>query len=578
MEVSKAKAETELRRRWAQDLSVCTADEIRARWATPELREAIDKIEVPGITFETRLIDHNPIYYLAERVFFDNVITDPKFLYPPYHRDKLCKFLLEYMLDPDPPESGALFHGPRETYKSRFAHCVLAAWLLLRHKHLYGRDVRIVLRHHKEQMAAANLAILKAAFKHHAWMREVWPDACPPEEKDFGDSTKFTLPWVEAGRITEPSVFATGLTATTTGFHCDFNLNDDLVTEEHRKSQQIREDAKIRYSAMRFQLEHTEGREVNTGTPYHPRDLGMMMQSATKEDAAGNTVPVYRKMVVDALDADMDEKGVLAHPFKLSEKILEKRRQEEIALHGHDDYWYLQYRCRAGLLRTQVASSEWLRHIKIEEVERTGMVVIPVDAAWKGTANQGKGDSASIQAWVLQRKGGVVTRTLLDGVHSNELSSNDGEREIFRLMAKWGCYHVAPEEHGGQVFRTNLRNTATALGQRLVIVDLKMKQLQKHNRFVQFLKELEAGRVFVSSSCDPGVLAALVEQIDGYQGPDTLEHDDALDAASYSCDPGILEKWVPVWGSALPQPSWLRQRMLEQRRVGDSYRTRYCTA
>ena len=77
---STEQAKKKLRRRWAQDLSVCTADEIRERWKDLALRIAVDEIEVPGVSFDTRLKNHNPIYYLAERVFFDNVADDPKFL------------------------------------------------------------------------------------------------------------------------------------------------------------------------------------------------------------------------------------------------------------------------------------------------------------------------------------------------------------------------------------------------------------------------------------------------------------------------------------------------------------------
>lgn len=575
-QVAKAKAKAELTRRWAQDLSVCTADEMRERWADLELRVAVNEIEVEGMDFASRLENHNPLFYLAERVFFDNVLDDPEFLYLPYHRDILCKFIVNYFLDPNPAESGALFHGPRETYKSRFAHCAVPLWLLLRWKHLHNKDVRIVLRHHKEQLASANMVLLKSAIRFHPWLREVWPAACPPLDcKDFGTMTEFTLPWVapdELKRQTEPSVIATGLTASQTGFHSDFNLNDDLVTEEHRKSKQVREDAKVRYISIRPQLHAKHGRELNTGTPYHPRDLGMLMQEAFKEDKAGNKRPVYRTMVIPSIADD----GHLAHPFHLDYETLEKKRLDEIALTGHDDFWWLQYQCRTALLRTQVASSAWLRPIPIAEVPRHGMVVLPIDGAWKGTKNQGEGDSASIQVWVLQRMGGVVTRTLLDGVHSNELSSNDGEKDIFRLMAKWGAYHIAPEENGGYVFRTNLRNTATALGQRLVIIDLKMKQTQKHNRFVQFLKEVEAGRVLIASSCDPALLEILKHQIDNYHGPDTLDHDDALDAASYSCDPAIMEQWVPVWGSGLPQASWIQQARMQANQKPGDYRTRYC--
>ena len=566
-----ASAKTTLLIRWARDLSTMTADEIRAKWVDPVERQAIDLLDAEVGGFDGRLEKHNPIYYLAERVFFDNVAGDPIFLYPPYHRDKFCKFVLDYFMDADPVESGALFHGPRETYKSSLVQAAIT-WLLLRWKHLDGRDVRIILRHHKEEMASLAIVNMKAKWMLHPWLREVWDEACPEfDDKKWGTQTEFTLPWVVPGTIREASVKGVGLTASQTGYHNDFTFNDDLVTEEHRKSAQVREDAKIRYAAMRYQLDAVRGRELNTGTPYHPRDLGMMMQEATVESDDGTKRPVYRKMVTEALSDD----GEFAHPFRLNAKFLEKRRQEEISLHGNDDYWYLQYQCRTALLRTQVASSKWLQKIPIEAVERTGLPVITVDGAWKGTKNQGEGDSAAIELWLLQRRGGVITRTFLDGILSNELSSTDGEKEIFRLMGKWGAYHVAPEEHGGQAFRTALRNTAVALGMRLVIVDLRMKQTQKHNRFVQFLKELECGRVFVASSVPPEVLLELEKQIDGYHGPETLEHDDALDAAAYSCDPAIVEQWVPVWGSALPQAPWV-QRMKDQARETEQHRTRYC--
>jgi len=98
-----------------------------------------------------------------------------------------------------------------------------------------------VLRHHKEEMASAAIVNLKAKFLTHAWLREVWPEACPDYgDKQWGTQTSFTLPWVKPGTIREYSVIGVGLTASQTGYHNDFTFNDDLVTEEHRKSAQVR--------------------------------------------------------------------------------------------------------------------------------------------------------------------------------------------------------------------------------------------------------------------------------------------------------------------------------------------------
>ena len=137
--------------------------------------------------------------------------------------------------------------------------------------------------------------------------------------------------------------------------------------------------------------------------------------------------------------------------------------------------------------------------------------------------------------WFMARRGGLILRYLVDGFHSRELSSNDGEAEIFRLLQKWGCRAVAPEEYGGTTFRTQLRNAAIALGLPLQVIPLKLKQTAKGQRMCGFLKEAEAGRVFiVKDSIPPHVLSALCDQMDNYH-PD-MDDDDALDCAGYSCD------------------------------------------
>src|SRR2546425_12461019 len=101
------KAKAELLLRWARDLSTCTADEIRARWADPIEQKAVDALDPVG--FAARLVNHNPIYFLAERCWFDNVADDPTYLYAPFHRDRVCGPILDYTLaDADAERIAAL--------------------------------------------------------------------------------------------------------------------------------------------------------------------------------------------------------------------------------------------------------------------------------------------------------------------------------------------------------------------------------------------------------------------------------------------------------------------------------------
>lgn len=561
-----------------RDLSTCTYDEMQTRWQTSRRGDAVRLLQKPWD--ELVPADHNPAYFIAEKCWFDNVAGkkwEARYLYKPYHLKRLCEPAVKYLNEPESPEAGMLWIGTRHSFKSTFFQGVIPMHRQLRMHHLFGIDILQVLRHHKEKMASKNLLRYKRKFMHHPWVRKYWPEACPPPNcKDFGTSTEFTLAWVPQGSsIAEASVRAIGVTGTDTGSHGHEDYNDDLVTEDHRTSKKIRDESLEKYAARQFQREPGEGKEINSGTPYHPRDLWAKMRDAKTTGDGIEDQPTYRVFInharcdhAEGAFKGCDGKpGDLALPYRLTDAFLEKQRQFEINLCGNDDMHYLQYQCEPKLTRTTTTDLSWIRQVDQHEIPPC-FTVITVDGAWKGTHNQGEGDSASIQVWGMERRGGVILRYLLDGVHSNEMSSADGEQEIFRLMAKWGCRHVAPEEHGGVVFSTQLRNTAIALGVSLIIIRLKMRFTQKDRRIVGFIKEAEAGRVLVSSSCSPELWdpksedGAFKLQFRDYTGPDSIEHDDALDAAAYTCDPNILDAWVPQWNSygenEFVRPPWIR--------------------
>ena len=541
--------------RLARDLSTCTFEEVARRWDASARNEAetiMDRPWSPDATRPERPCilppTHNPIYFLAERCWFDNVLTDPRFLFAPYHRDRMLAPIMDYILAAKPDAAGILFLGPRFTYKTTFSHGAIPQWYAFRGAHLDGRHYSIVLRHHKLELAADNLIRLKSKFQSHPWVRAVWRPACPDEGvRDFGTMQRFTLPWVPPGQTADPSFRAIGLGASDTGRHPDLDMGDDLVTEEHL-SKVVRDEAKRRYRAKRYQLDIDTGREVNTGTPYHRMDLWATMMNATIDGR-----PMYRVHQIPAhLPPELG--GGLAHPFKLSEESLERRRQEELASAGNDDFYYLQFEVTYRLSRQQTTEAWWLRDARREDIPEDGLPIITVDPAWKGDKNYGEGDSAAIQVWVLARRGPAVLRYLVDGVHSNEMSPSDGEREILRLMSRYGVVVVAPELSQGSTFRQNLVQSAASLGQRLVIADLETTRLGKPDRIGGFLKECEAGRVFLCRDCDPVVLEEFRSQFNNWP---QVDHDDALDAAAYTCDPGITKAWAPAWGAAVPRRPWL---------------------
>lgn len=540
--MNKERDKQELLRRLVRDMSTCKYIELNERWGTTE-RTAIEsivseahKVDMPWdkIVPET----HNPAFYVAEKCWFDNKAGDPRYLWAPYHRDALCARAITYLTDPAPTTCGDLFEGPRDTFKSTFTHGAIPMTMLLRDKHLFGKDSRIILRHHKEQMASANLVRLKDKFRFHPWVRTYWSDACPPYgDKSFGTQTEFDLPWLVKSYIAESQVRAIGLTASDTGFHSDYDFGDDLVTEEHMSSKRIRDDARLRYEAKQFTRDTLEGKEFNTGTRYHLNDLWKWM-----EDAEIDGKPMYHVTKIKAIS----DNDVLALPHRLTKEFLERRLNEIKARYGTDVLWYLQYQNDTRSAGLTLAHPSWFKYCRRVDVSPHAWRMITVDAAWKGTKNAGEGDYASIQVWALERRGTIILRTLLDGVYSNELTALDGTKHIFRLMNRYGVIDVAPEEHGGYAFRGQLEAEATTRGAFISLIELRSKQTAKQTRMSTFLKEMQAGRVFIASECDQETQKAFRSQVLDF--PQCVDDEcDALDAAAYTMDPEVIESYSPAF-------------------------------
>lgn len=584
---------------WERDLCTCTFDEIQARW-DPKRRAALCVLKRDS--WDAMLTrDHQFIYYLAEKVWFANARAkgNPVFLYAPLHRDLYLRPIAAYMLS-DTDDDGILVLGPRDTYKSTLAAATAQAHIL-RQKHVFGIDARDVITHHKFPLASRSVRRVAAKFRHHPYMRKYWAEYCPDDrEKQFGTQWGFTLPNVEATMDQgEETLRALGALASDTGSHVDLRINDDLVTEEHITSKSVRDESKLRYEASQFTRDTVEGKEINFGTPYHVNDLWATMIKSNVEGEAryriirvpaiaetcrtdvggmpcGHTLAEHPEVegtpheLAPCTKCACPAAEIYAHPYRLTKEFLEKKMQSELSRTGRIILWYLQYQCLGRSDSQTAADLAWLRTGSQKEIPPDAWPVICVDPAWKGTANQGEGDCAAIQVWFLERRGGIIARWLADGVHSNELTSEDGMREIVRLMNQYGVGDVAPEMHGGYGFKTALENYCTEKGLSVNIIDLKMKQSGKDQRIGAWLRELQAGHVILCEEAHPDVKEAFRDQIRDYP---QLDHDDAIDCAAYSCDPNIADAWAPRRrpARALPERGYPRP-------VYDPQRTKHCAA
>jgi len=551
----------ELLRHLARDLCILSYAEMQIAWTEPMRRAAEQASEQPWATLVPET--HNPIYYIAEKVVFANVAGDPLYLYAPTHRDVICTALLHYYLLPDGEEkAGLLLLMQRDSFKSTFMHIVMPIFVAIREKRLLGRETRILLVHYKQLQASMNLVRLKGVLANSEWLRWAYPEFCL-QSADEGQKDAFFFPGVKPGAQAEPSVFAIGITGDVTGLHFNHVFFSDLVTKEARTSKTIRLQVEALHEAMLYILSTGQNKRWYDGTPYHIHDLWAKMLAANIEGQ-----PLYHIVQIPAADEALSVES-LSLPARHTQARLVQMRQEEISRTGNDFMFTLQMLLQAKSSRFIAGDRRWYRWCKRDEVPQGAWFAILCDAAWKGTHNAGSGDYASIQVWAYERRGLHLFSYLYDGVRSNEFTSFDGEREIMRLMTKYDVIDVAVEEHGGFAFRTGLTDAAQKRGLMINLIDLKSKQSGKQGRMSTFLKDVQAGLVFITEECDQDVKDALMEQTDEF--PQCIDEIcDDLDAAAYSKDPNVQEQYAPALRSVQQTRGYRAPLQIEARR------TRHC--
>ena len=548
----------EFMRRWARDLSTCSEEELRFRWGSVEERGAVDRLDPLG--FERRVRGHSWLYYLAERVFFDNVRGDRSYLDAGFHRDLICKPTETYLQSDGRAEPGLVCVAQRDSFKSSFFHGVLPVAFSLRRYNLFHEHARVCLVHEKELQASGSLVRIKQRTSGSDWFRDIWgADKDGPGfwcGEDIGTKTSFTWPCVPPGLFQEPSLVAAGLGADLTGWHFDLVCYSDLVNKDHRWQRALRDAVQRDFSGMIHVRDTRRSWVTVDGTLYHPSDQNARLLAAKN----GKGEPLYKTIVLGAGGKRAEKPLTL--PQRHSEAVLEARRLEIISTDGNDDMWWLQYQNIINSQRMMVASTSWIRHCNQRDIPTEGFLVLLVDPAWKGSWNYGKGDHAAGELWKCVRKGSLVHRYLVDGFYSNEMSADAGTREILRLCRKYGCMHVAPEERGGAGYRTQLRLDAVSAGLPIEVLNLKSMTRKKADRAASFISLLEAGLVWFCEEAEPGLVEALTQQISIF--PACIDdEDDAIDCAGYLNDPVVLD----LYSNAFPEVDnspWnriMRQRM-----------------
>lgn len=583
---------TDLMMLFTRDLCVCTLEELEYRWKGVQLDAINILLKQDGKSFDSMAENHNPIYFLTTEVFLDDVRDEPEFLHASYHRDIICANTVEYALN-DSKDRGMLMLGPRESLKTTFQHGGAPLWFMLRNYWLLDKFVSQALIHHKDEMAWKNLDRIRLRMAHHAWFKKIWAE-CSAPPNTLGSKKAIRLPCAPKGEGgAEAHIEAGGMGGSLTGSHYAAIWFSDLVTEDHKNSPTLREDTLEKHTSMKYLLDRVGGRRLYDGTMYHPHDLWNTFLSS--KDKKGKCI--YRTVVVGAgyeEARELIEAGsapdspevisVLTLPGKWTWENMEADREEFILNVGHDDFFWAQIENKIHTERTIATNIDWLKYVEEDQIHPGGISCVFVDPAWKGTAEQGIGDYASIQVWTYERRGPIVTKTLRDGIRSNTMSPKDGMDTIFTLGRKYGCIFCAPEQTGVSGIRAMIEDECIIRGYFMQVIKLKdtFANYRKVNkaaggkkgaRIMQFIAEAQAGRIYISEDCDPGVRLALESQFENY-APGALKYDDDIDCASMTGDSAVKETVIPVNDSSGSNvPFWARGPKTEP---VDQRRTRYC--
>jgi len=158
---------------------------------------------------------------------------------------------------------------PRDHKKSR-AVAYRVAWWITKHP-----DTTILYVSATADLAEKQLSFIKSILTSEKY-RFYWPDMVHPEE---GKRTRWAVdeisvdhPRRKLENVRDATLKAVGITANTTGLHCNVAVMDDVVVPGNAYTETGRQQVRSFYSQL-SSIETTGAKEWVVGTRYHPGDL-----------------------------------------------------------------------------------------------------------------------------------------------------------------------------------------------------------------------------------------------------------------------------------------------------------------
>lgn len=158
---------------------------------------------------------------------------------------------------------------PRDHQKSVLV-AYRVAWWVTNHP-----DTTVLYVSATADLAEKQLKFIKDILTSDIYM-SIWPEMVNPNdnlrERWTADEIAISHPIRKKEGVRDPTVKAVGLTANTTGLHCNVAVLDDIVVPTNAYTQLGREQTRSFYSQL-SSIETTGAKEWVVGTRYHPADI-----------------------------------------------------------------------------------------------------------------------------------------------------------------------------------------------------------------------------------------------------------------------------------------------------------------
>ena len=215
-----------------------------------------------------------------EDLFFFARLVNPGYMYGSVHAE-IFRWLQEYNLYGlgEGLTSNKLIMLPRAHLKSHMM-ATWCAWMITRHP-----EITILYVSATAELAIIQLYDIKNILTSSKFQR-YWPEYIHPDEgkRDKWTEKKISIdhPKRREEGIRDATIATAGITTTTTGWHADVIVGDDLVVPENAYTEEGRENV-IKKASQFTSIRNAGGFTLASGTRYHPKDIYGVWKDQTYE-------------------------------------------------------------------------------------------------------------------------------------------------------------------------------------------------------------------------------------------------------------------------------------------------------